>query len=1506
MKQRKVLKKVISLVCTTAVIVTGMPVMQHEAKAAALDFYDEKSSVMLDKGGFKTELYGVGTDDWGVTYKDRSETLPPAKTYVTDNYRETVGTIPTNDWASSVVFDRYSESLYAHPLAYRAASNGMQMASPAVVDSTCYVDDEPSVESLLDDTTVEMVVGADGFTAKDASVDKTTDWSYEIVMANSAETASMRAIIAKGTPYAYYTFENLSPTISLGAGATDMAIFKNNTSSNIIGVSLKNNKDGKTHYYSLSAPKGTTWTNAGGKLTANMPSGSKYLSIAILPDNSDETFDFYAQYAFNFITDTKVEWEYLKNSSKVVTKYNVTTKNMETGELGGDTIIALYPHQWRYADETYTGYTYDTIRGTMKTIIGTDYVTQMTYNGILSTLPVTTDEETIGHIKEQLGYLYHYRKTKDDPQWICFLEGQYGGYDTYWVGKNLNTLADAIWLSAQFKDDADMQVITDEMVAGVENYLQFWFDPYSAYISGQFIDDYFYYKEDYGTLIGYPAAYSSDMQVNDHHFHYGYWIKAAAAVAMQDPQWAEEWGAMVYEMISDIANANRDGSSYNEQSPAKYPFLRNFDIYEGHSWASGVANYEFDENGELVDKKGGLAGGNNQESSSEAMNAWASLIFWGETMGDTQIRDLGIYMYTTEAAAIEDYYYDVHNEIFTDKYEDRDNYNQQTVTRLFGGRYDHTAWWTENSIEVTTITMLPISGASLYMGKYPDKVKSVVDSIGETSKQWKHFVDNKNQICANYGKNDMLTDPETNQDIIAEYYAFYDADAALEMFDMSDNGKVENGESRAHTLGYITSLKEYGTQNFDIMGSSPFSVVLEKDGIKTYVAENFTGNDERVYFTDGTYIDIPANSSYKGPKTGDGENPDTDASELLGEVKKFNLETYLENYDGTGYDMTNRQVNVKSETDLYTYEPKEIGGFTFESNNPNNVLTVNVQEGNFETVKVYYKRNNYTVKYVLNGGVNAEGNPTSYRFGDTLELKTPQKEGYIFKGWFTDAECTSPISAISPSTYGNLVLYAGFIDETIVSSYTVEYYKQREDKSGYDIVTEDTKTISSILGNQVTAEVKTYKGYVLNENSITTGNVLPNNKLVLQLYYDLEKSETGGSMDGRGLSIDAQNNLTLFVSNAPDKNTVLTYYRICDDKNSAQEVYNNAINGVPLPGYIMKKEGDTFRSSAGKVTDSQYIVYRFNIQDEEFTDWQMTSIAELKQQISEQTEAEYNVHYYQQNPDLNGYDEVTADAQTLKGKIDETAIAGLKSYAGYSVNAEKSKMTGVVNKEGTLTLNVYYDRNVYTITYKNTADAVNNNPTQYVYGETINLTAVEKPGFKFTGWYKDAECTDKINAITVKDAGNITLYAGFESIETPTEDVTTKPGADETTRKPDETSGKDSGKKPEVTTKKSEVKIKRPAKVKKLKVKRKSRAKASLRWRRVKGSNGYQIAIRKGKKGKFKIVKTLKKGKRVRYVKAKLKKGKVYYIKVRAYKKVNGKRIYGKYSKVKKYRVKRV
>ena len=34
----------------------------------------------------------------------------------------------------------------------------------------------------------------------------------------------------------------------------------------------------------------------------------------------------------------------------------------------------------------------------------------------------------------------------------------------------------------------------------------------------------FYYDRNWGTLIGYPASYGSDEELNDHHFRYGYWF----------------------------------------------------------------------------------------------------------------------------------------------------------------------------------------------------------------------------------------------------------------------------------------------------------------------------------------------------------------------------------------------------------------------------------------------------------------------------------------------------------------------------------------------------------------------------------------------------------------------------------------------------------------------------------------------------------------------------------------------------------------------------------------------------------------------------------------------------------------------------------------------------------------------------------------------------------------------------------------------------------------------
>lgn len=79
--------------------------------------------------------------------------------------------------------------------------------------------------------------------------------------------------------------------------------------------------------------------------------------------------------------------------------------------------------------------------------------------------------------------------------------------------------------------------------------------------------------------------------------------------------------------------------------------------------------------------------------------------------------------------------------------------------------------------------------------------------------------------------------------------------------------------------------------------------------------------------------------------------------------------------------------------------------------------------------------------------------------------------------------------------------------------------------------------------------------------------------------------------------------------------------------------------------------------------------------------------------------------------------------------------------------------------------------------------------------------------------------------------------------------------------------------------------------------------KATLKWQQVTGAKGYVIYRSTDKKGKYELVKTVSKASQLTYTDKVPKKG-TYYYKVRAYRKTNGKKVYGKYSAVKTVKVK--
>ena len=94
---------------------------------------------------------------------------------------------------------------------------------------------------------------------------------------------------------------------------------------------------------------------------------------------------------------------------------------------------------------------------------------------------------------------------------------------------------------------------------------------------------YFVYDDEWNTLLGMDEAYGSHQRLADHHFHYGYFVRAAAEICRVDADWCsqDQYGPMVELLIRDYAAADDDDM---------FPPTRNFDPANGFSWADGRAD----------------------------------------------------------------------------------------------------------------------------------------------------------------------------------------------------------------------------------------------------------------------------------------------------------------------------------------------------------------------------------------------------------------------------------------------------------------------------------------------------------------------------------------------------------------------------------------------------------------------------------------------------------------------------------------------------------------------------------------------------------------------------------------------------------------------------------------------------------------------------------------------------------------------------------------------------
>lgn len=267
-------------------------------------------------------------------------------------------------------------------------------------------------------------------------------------------------------------------------------------------------------------------------------------------------------------------------------------------------------------------------------------------------------------------------------------------------------------------------------------------------------------SQDGDTGADYGAGY-----YNDHHFHYGYYVHAAAVVGYVDKKlggtWAEDNKEWVNTLIRDVANPSDDDSYF--------PVSRMFDWFAGHSWAAGLF---------------ASGDGKNEESSSEDYNFAYGMKLWGSVVENESMEARGDLMLSIMRRAMNKYFYyrsdnDVEpSEIIENKVSGIFFDNKVTYTTYFGTPDEHPEY-------VHGIHMLPITPVSSYLrGDFAQQ---------EWNDQITTFIDNVDS--------GWLGILRLNQ-------ALFDAQSSYDFFSSDDwnSDYLDNGQSRTWSLAFSGGL----------------------------------------------------------------------------------------------------------------------------------------------------------------------------------------------------------------------------------------------------------------------------------------------------------------------------------------------------------------------------------------------------------------------------------------------------------------------------------------------------------------------------------------------------------------------------------------------------------------------------------------------------------------------------------------------------------------------------
>jgi len=520
----------------------------------------------------------------------------------------------------------------------------------------------------------------DVFSPIQATVTDWSDWAVAWTQPD-AQGRSMETTLARGVPFVWTVNHNLNPRIKVGV-STNLydaagAVISRTNGSTFAATMLA--FEAQNRWWGIYAPSNTAFRTDGDYLEAQLSGASNYLVYATLPSRTN--LAAFAEYAYARVTGTEFSWSHERAAGDIVTSWRLTTSPLQ-GD-GTNTLQGWLPHAWRTTqrDFGFLPWTYLTPRGLVKVAAGTQFEIRFPFRGIVPVLPAPTPSGLTNDFDLARMTRYVTNFARSHPTQIG---------DSYGAGKEFAIAAQHMTFARQLGLTNTVTQLRTNLVKLLTN----WF----TYTPGE-RNYYFARYDNWRALIGFPPGYGSEA-FNDNHFHYGYFTLASGLVALEDTNFLASFGAMARLVAKEYANWDR--------SDTDFPFLRTFDAWEGHSWAGGF----------------GASGGNNQESSSEAMNSWVGLFMLGTALKDDTMVSAGAMGYAIESAAVNEYWQDWKHENFPA------GYGKNSAGIVWSGNVSYATYFSGDPAWIYGIQWVPANHWNNYLSR--DRIFAA----GQLSNMW--------------------------------------------------------------------------------------------------------------------------------------------------------------------------------------------------------------------------------------------------------------------------------------------------------------------------------------------------------------------------------------------------------------------------------------------------------------------------------------------------------------------------------------------------------------------------------------------------------------------------------------------------------------------------------------------------------------------------------------------------------------------------------------------------